>query len=476
MKKDISWTINALEQKKISSAELVREALMVANKNKHNAYITVTEDLALKTAKESDMRRSNKKLFSAIDGLPYSLKDLFLTEGVRTTGGSAYLKNYIPPYDGFVAATLKNAGACLVGKVGCDEFGMGSVNHNTPFGIVLNPTSEGYLAGGSSGGSAASVAEGSALFSMGTDTGGSVRLPANFCGLVGYKPSYGRISRSGQIAYGSSLDQASILSQSVSDLDYLLPLLTGKDPHDASMSTSQALQFASDSSFHFQGKTLGYDPSFIEGCDLAVRDVLKSALTEFQKRGVRLIELNLEHLKYSVAVYYLIATSEASANLARFDGVHYGHRSDLASESIEQLYCQSRSESLGKEVQKRIMLGTFALSSGYADEYFSKAAKVRRLIYEDFIKAFKKCQMIFSPVCTQVAPTLADLETGKLGGLKMYLNDLYTIPVNLAGLPGLAIPYGKASGMSTGFQLIGPSQGDEDVISWGKAWEKGAHS
>lgn len=474
---DIYHTHLLLKQKKISSVELTKLALQNIATSNNNSFITTTEHLALKQALKADHSFAKNETCSFLQGIPYSLKDLFITKNIRTTAGSRALLNYIPSYQGTVAALLEHAQGVLLGKVGCDEFGMGSTNENTPFGTVTNPLQAEYLAGGSSGGSAASVAEGSAFFSIGTDTGGSIRLPANFCGLYGLKPSYGRISRYGQIAYGSSLDQASPIAKSTLDLACIFQELSRYDHKDSSMVPLPAANIVEPmvqlKSSYLKGKKLGVDESFINACEPDVQKVLHQAIAEFSKQGCDIKKINLPHLKYSVAVYYLIATSEASTNLARYDGIHYGFRADphLAFD-LEETYQVSRALSLGDEVKKRILLGTFALSSGYADEFFTKAAKVRQLIVDDFSHAFQAVDYIFSPVCATSALKKSQGNNEPVDAIKMYMNDLYTIPVNLAGLPSLAIPFGKvSSGLPTGFQIIGQQFRDEDLLLLGHAFE-----
>lgn len=466
-----------LKNKKITSTELTKEALVSLKKRNDNAYITVTEHLALDQAARADKLLAENHCHSYLHGIPYSLKDLFITESIRTTAGSQYLVNYIPPYQGQVAHVLKKSHAVLMGKVGCDEFGMGSTNKNTPFGIVDNPVNADFAAGGSSGGSAASVGSGSCAFSIGTDTGGSIRLPANFCGLSALKPSYGRVSRYGQIAYGSSLDQASPIAKTVMDLACIMEDLSQLDARDASQVPMKPIKIVEElekiSPSWIKGKALGVDYSFLDQCNPMVKKELEIALKHFSSHGVKLKEIKLPNLKYSVAVYYLIATSEASANLARYDGLHFGHQTQLSNPTLEQTYTHSRSEGLGSEVKKRIMLGTFALSSGFSDQFFIKAAKVRRLIANDFQNAFAHCDFIFSPVCVSSAFTKKSLEQFEQDALKEYMNDLYTIPVNLAGLPALAIPHGIAeNAMPTGFQLIGKQFADEDLLRAGVSWQK----
>jgi len=475
--KDIYGLHKLLKNKKVSSTELTQDAILNLKKSPDNAYVTVTEELALDLAFKADKLLAENHCHSFLHGIPYSLKDLFVTENIRTTAGSRYLMNYIPPYQGQVAHLLKKSHAVLVGKVGCDEFGMGSTNKNTPFGHVNNPVNADYTAGGSSGGSAAAVGNGSCAFSIGTDTGGSIRLPANFCGLSALKPTYGRISRYGQIAYGSSLDQASPIAKTVMDLACIMEELTHPDNRDSSQVPLKPMKIVEElekiSGSWLNGKTIGIDYSFLEQCNPLVKKSLEESLEKFSKQGVKLKEISLPNLKYSVAVYYLIATSEASANLARYDGLHFGYQTKLTNPTLEQTYTHSRSEGLGAEVKKRIMLGTFALSSGFSDQFFIKAAKVRRIIANDFKQAFASCDFIFSPVCVSTAFSKKSLEQFEQDALKEYMNDLYTIPVNLAGLPALALPSGLAeNSMPTGFQLIGKQFADEDLLRAGVLWQK----
>lgn len=462
----------ALSKKKISSAELTKEALTKAETSKTNAFITLTSDLALTQAKTADAEIASKGVKGWLHGVPYSLKDLFVTKNIRTTAGSKILYNYVPPYDGWVSKQLSSSGAVLVGKVSCDEFGMGSTNENTPFGAVKNPLNPEHVAGGSSGGSAAAVAEGAGAFSMGTDTGGSIRLPANFCGLVGFKPTYGRVSRYGQIAYGSSLDQAGPVANNVLDVGCVMEAITEKDPLDVTNVPNKKMSVVTElekiTPSHMKGKVIGFSQEFVDACDDNVRSSLTEALKTFEKQGATLKNISLPHLKYSVATYYMIATSEASANLSRYDGIHFGFRDKTEKGNLEQTYIRSRTLGFGEEVRKRIILGTFSLSAGYQDQYFAKACKVRRMIYQDFINAFTQTDVIFSPVCASLAFKQGD---SKQDPLKMYMNDLYTIPVNLAGLPGLALPFGKHGNLPTGFQLIGKSFQDEELLKMGRAFE-----
>ncbi len=472
MEKNIYKLHHLLKNKKVSSTELTQHCLKNAFAAKNNSFISITEDLALIEAQNADQEIAKSGLKSTLHGIPYSLKDLFVTKGIRTTAGSKILFNYIPPYDGYVSKAFKNAGGVLIGKVGLDEFGMGSTNENSAFGAVLNPLNPSKVPGGSSGGSAASVAEGSSYFSMGTDTGGSSRLPANFCGLVGFKPSYGRVSRYGQIAYASSLDQAAPMANTTLDIACVMEQITEKDYHDGTNVNLGSMKLVEDllnlSETYIKGKKIGLSKDLIEGCANDVKTELNKALEQLKKAGAEFVDVSLPNLKHCVPAYYVIATCEASSNLSRYDGIHFGLRKSHKG-NLEDTYIESRSYGFGDEVKKRIILGTFSLSSGYYDAYYTKACKVRRLIFNDFIESFKKCDMIFSPVC---ATTAFDLGVGPKDPVQMYMNDLYTIPANLAGLPALALPFGKGlDGMPTGFQLIGKQFGDIDLLKFGHAFD-----
>jgi aspartyl-tRNA(Asn)/glutamyl-tRNA(Gln) amidotransferase subunit A len=465
-----------LKSGKTTSTELTKSCLEVAKKNPHNSFISVLEDRALFKASESDQRRKKGQELSPLDGIPFSLKDLFITEGIRTTAGSKILYNYIPPYDGFVSKSLNDAGAVLVGKVGCDEFGMGSTNQNTVFGPVANPINTEYIPGGSSGASAVSVIENSAFFSIGTDTGGSVRQPANFCGIYGLKPTYGRVSRFGQIAYASSLDQCSPFAKTPLDLAFIMETIAKNDPQDSTQVNKEfklSGALLNNHSKDLKNIKIGFSQALLDGCRKDVKNKLEQAKEKLTKMGAQFVNIELPHVKYAVEVYYVIATSEASANLARFDGIHYG-LSMPSKDGLLGVYKNSRTEGFGEEVKRRILLGTFCLSSGYSDQYFEKACKVRQLISDDFKKALSQCDAIFSPVCATTAFSKDEVLTP----LQTYMTDLYTIPVNLAGLPSIAIPWGKSesNSMPTGFQLIGKPFEDEKIITIAHIIENGKNS
>ncbi len=469
--KDIYSLHQMYLKKETSPVEVLQDCLKIAEKNKLNSYITVCSDLALDQAKKAQKRFTDGKPLSYLDGIPYSLKDLFVTKGIRTTAGSKHLLNYHPPYQGSVAQFLSDSGATLVGKVGCDEFGMGSTNENTPYGAILNPLDPNRVAGGSSGGSAAAVAENSCSFSMGTDTGGSVRLPSFYCGLTGFKPSYGTVTRYGQIAYASSLDQAAPIGRNCLDLAAVMEVISQADPKDSTQLRKDPLQLVSSLLNNQQTKIkLGVDASLLEGCDPDVLKELQACLQYLsQNASIELVDISLPHLQYGISVYYLIAPAEASANLARYDGIHYGEREKA--ENLEDIYRLTRGKTLGTEVKKRIMLGTFALSSGYSQQFFEKACQVRELIARDFDLAFEKCDYIFSPVSSTKALELKE-KRKPMSSIQLYLNDLYTVPVNLAGLPALSLPIPSKQKLPGGFQLIGSYASDAELLKTGYQLEK----
>ena len=460
-----------LKEKKISAVELVQDCLKNFQKANHNSMISLTAESALKEASLIDKEIAKEGVKGPLHGIPYTLKDLFITKGIRTTAGSKILYNYIPPYDGYVSSQFKKAGAIMMGKVTMDEFGMGSTGEMSPFPVAKNPLNDKRVTGGSSSGSAASVVEGSSIFSMGTDTGGSVRLPANFCGLVGFKPSYGRVSRYGQIAYASGLDQAGPLAQTAVDVGYIMDTITEKDPKDATNTSRPSLKMAGRmkkiTPGFLKGKKIGLSQALLEKCRDDVKEELSKAITHLKQQGVELVELDFALLKYAVATYYILSSCEASANLARYDGIHYGLSRKGA--TLESSYKKSRQEGFGAEVKRRLFLGTYSLCSGYYDAFYAKACKVRRLIEEEFNKNLQKCDAIFFPVCISTAFPCHQTKDP----LQMYLNDLYTIPVNLASLPALALPFGKGSeGMPTGFQLIGRRFSDAEIIELGISFER----
>jgi len=466
----ISEAAIRLRRRDISAVELTRACLerIRGIDSRLNAFITVTEKEALAQAEAAD-RRLQAGNAPALCGIPLAIKDIYCTAGVRTTCASKILENFVPPFDATVIAKLRNEGAVFVGKTNMDEFAMGSSTENSAFGPTMNPHDLSRVAGGSSGGSAAAVAADECLASLGTDTGGSIREPASFCGVVGIKPTYSRVSRYGVIAYASSLDQVGPFTKSVRDAAILMRSLAGVDPRDSTCSARPVPDYEGALTGNVRGLRVGVPKEyFVEGMQPEVEKAVRAALKQYEAMGASTIEISLPHSGYAIACYYIVATAEASANLSRYDGVRYGLRA-RAEDNIE-LNEQTREQGFGAEVKRRIMLGTFALSAGYYDAYYLKAMKVRTLIRRDFEQAFDKCDLIVTPV----APTTAFGLGEKMSDpLTMYLSDIFTISVNLAGLPGLSMPCGHdANNLPIGLQIIGPQFSEETVLRAGDALEQ----
>jgi len=397
------------------------------------------------------------------------LKDLFLTKGVATTAGSRMLEGYLPPYDGTVTARLAAAGAVLLGKLNLDEFAMGSSNENSGYRPCRNPWDLSRTPGGSSGGSAAALAAGQCFGTMGTDTGGSIRLPASFCGVVGLKPTYGRVSRFGVVAFASSLDQPGPLGRETWDAAALLGAVAGHDPKDQTSSTRPVADYLGALEGGARGLRIGVPREWFQGgVDPGVEAAVRAALAVYQRLGATLVEVSLPHSKYGIAAYYLIATAEASSNLARYDGVRFGLRA-MDAKGLKEMYAESRERGLGAEPKRRIMLGTYALSAGYYDAYYLRAQKVRTLVRRDFDAAFERCDVVAGPV----APTPAFRLGEKTGDpLQMYLADIFTITCNLAALPGLSVPCGQAGGLPVGLQLVGRPFDEAGLLRAARALER----
>jgi aspartyl-tRNA(Asn)/glutamyl-tRNA(Gln) amidotransferase subunit A len=468
----ISEARERLARRDIAAVELTRACLdrAAAVESKLNALITLSAREAVEQAEIADQRIAAGN-GSSLTGIPLAIKDIFATRGVRTTCGSKILEHFVPPYDATVIAKLRAAGAIFVGKANMDEFAMGSSTENSAFGPTRNPYDPERVAGGSSGGSAAAVAADECLAALGTDTGGSIREPASFCGVVGLKPTYSRVSRYGVIAYASSLDQVGPFAKTVRDAAIMLKEIAGIDPRDSTCSARAVPDYELALTGEVKSTRIGVPREFfVEGMQREVETAVRSALQQFESLGARVLEISLPHTDYAVAAYYLIATAEASANLARYDGIRYGLR--VEADNTLDLYSRTRARGFGAEVKRRIMLGTFALSAGYYDAYYLKAQKVRTLIRRDFERAFEHCDVIVTPV----APTTAfNLGEKTADPLQMYLSDIFTISVNLAGLPGLSVPCGYDSGgMPIGLQLIGPPFGEEMILRAADAYENSA--
>ncbi|HEX9874998.1 MAG TPA: Asp-tRNA(Asn)/Glu-tRNA(Gln) amidotransferase subunit GatA [Deferrimonas sp.] len=455
----------------LKSTELTRAYLkrIEATDGELNAFITVCPEAALAAAEAAD-RRIAEGSADLLTGIPLALKDIFCTEGVRTTCASKILENFVPPYDGTTVSRLKERGAVLLGKLNMDEFAMGSSNENSAFGPVKNPWDPQFVPGGSSGGSAAAVAARQAAGTLGTDTGGSIRQPAAHCGVVGLKPTYGRVSRYGVIAYASSLDQVGPLARDVEDCSILLQAVAGYDPLDSTSVDTPVPDYRATLRQGVKGLRIGLPREyFIEGLDPEVKAAVEAAIATYRQLGAETVEVGLPHTDFAVACYYLIATAEASSNLARYDGVRFGLRVEEGRGLID-MYMKSREAGFGAEVKRRIMLGTYALSSGYYDAYYLKAQKVRTLIRQDFLEAFNQVDVMLTPV----APTPA-FRLGEKSGdpLQMYLSDIFTIPVNLAGTCAMSVPCGfSAAGLPIGLQLIGKPFGEADILRAGYAFEQ----
>ncbi|HTT76208.1 MAG TPA: Asp-tRNA(Asn)/Glu-tRNA(Gln) amidotransferase subunit GatA [Candidatus Binataceae bacterium] len=459
-----------LRRREVSALEITRACLeqIALVDPKINAFITVCAREANEQAANADRRLAAGDA-PDLCGIPIAVKDVYLTKNVRTTCASRILENFVPPFDATTIARLRANGAVFVGKANMDEFAMGSSTENSAYGLTHNPHDVERVPGGSSGGSAAAVAADECLAALGTDTGGSIRLPASFCGIVGLKPTYSRVSRYGIVAYASSLDQVGPFTKTVRDTAILLRGLAGLDPHDSTCSAQPVPDYEKALTGDVKGLRIGVPKEFfVEGMEPEVERAVRTTLSSYQTLGARTVEISLPHTSYAVAAYYLIATAEASANLSRFDGMRFGLRAE--SDNTLDLYNRTRERGFGAEVKRRIMLGTFALSAGYYDAYYLKAQKVRTLIRRDFEAAFQSCDIIATPVAPATAFKLGEKMSDPL---QMYLSDIFTISVNLAGLPGLSIPCGRdARGMPIGLQLIGRPFGEEAILRAGDAFER----
>lgn len=471
IKKSLYEHSQALARGDYSSVELTRAYLdQIDSTDKTiGAYLAVTADKALESAKAFDEGRCSAKGKSPLAGIPCGIKDNMCTKGVRTTCASKMLGDYIPPYNAFVVEKLEKAGAVVLGKLNMDEFAMGSTTENSAFKVCRNPVDTSRVPGGSSGGCAAAVAANEAVYTLGSDTGGSIRQPASFCGVVGMKPTYGSVSRYGLIAFASSLDQIGPLTSTVLDNAMVLNAITGHDKRDATSVERCYPDFTVGIDKGVKGMRIGVPTQFFgEGVSEDVKSVVLGAIEKYRSLGAEVVSISMPSLDYALSAYYVISSAEASSNLARFDGVRYGYRcKDF--DSIDELYRRSRSEGFGAEVKRRIMLGTFALSSGYYDAYYKKALKVRSLVRQDFDKAYKGCDIIVSPV----APTVAYKIGEKISdSLTMYMGDTYSVPVNIAGVPALTLPCGTGEGkMPVGMQLIGPAFSEALLYRAGYAFE-----
>jgi len=457
----------ALGKKEYSSVELTRAYLSEIEKKdgEIGAYITVTAEEALKSARDYDNGKCRKTMLA---GIPVAIKDNICTKGIKTTCASKMLEDFIPPYDAFAVERLKQQGAVIIGKTNMDEFGMGSTTQNSAFKTTKNPVDTRRVPGGSSGGSAAAIAENGAAYSLGSETGGSIRQPASFCGIVGMKPTYGSVSRNGLVAYASSLDQIGPMTRTVADNAIVMNAIVGHDKDDSTSVCRNYDDFTAGIKNGVKGLKIGLPKEFFEGgINEDVKDAVLLAAREYESMGAELVPVSMPSLSNALPAYYTISCSEASSNLARYDGIRFGRRAESYG-TIDELYKKSRSEGFGKEVKKRIMLGTMLLSSEYHGAYYDKAVMIKRMITDDFRKIFDKCQIIIAPV----APTVAYKFGAEKDPMRDYLGDIYTVSVNMAGIPALSLPCGKGEdGMPVGMQLIGPAFSEALLYRAGYAYE-----
>ena len=462
LEKTVAELSKALRSREVSSVELTQAYLeKIATVNERlNTYITTCDELALKQASKADQLRADGNQ-NPLLGIPIAHKDIFCTKNIKTTCGSKMLENFVSPYDATIVSKLNKAGAVTLGKTNMDEFAMGSSNETSYFGSVKNPWDTNKVPGGSSGGSAAAVAADLCAIATGTDTGGSIRQPASFCGVTGLKPSYGRVSRWGMIAFASSLDQAGPISKSAEDAAILMNVIAGADNLDSTSSSTPVVDYTLNLNDPLHGLKIGVPKQhFAEGLSADVEESIRLSLKQFEKLGASITQVDLPNNHLSVPAYYVVAPAEASANLSRYDGVRYGFRCDNPID-LEDMYMRTRSEGFGSEVKRRIMVGTYALSAGYYDAYYQKAQKIRRLIKNDFDAAFETVDVIVGPTSPHTAFSLG----ATTDPVKMYLEDIYTIAVNLAGLPGISIPAGFGGNLPIGMQIIGKEFAEAKLLN-----------
>ena len=479
----------------VTADEVAREVLRLIEEKDPaiNAYLAIDREAVIEDARNVDRRIAAGEATGPLAGVPIAIKDAICTKGLETTCASRILEGFVPPYDATVIARLRAADAVIVGKTNMDQFGMGSSNENTGFDICRNPLDTDRVPGGSSGGSAAALAAGTAVLALGEDTGGSIRQPAAFCGVVGLKPTYGRVSRFGIIAYGSSFDQVGPMARNVEDCARLLGVIAGHDPMDTTSASEAVPDYAANLKQGIEGVRIGVPEEYLaEGLDASVKESVSRAIKRMESLGARVESVHLPHTEYAVAAYYILVTAEASSNLARYDGVKYGYRGEDGGETaggsgdgtaaqplapddrLDVMYGSTRSGGFGPEVKRRIMLGTYVLSSGYYDAYYDKAQRVRTLIKSDFDQAFKKVDLLVAPT----TPTTAFRIGEKIDDpLQMYLSDVYTVPINLAGVPAISLPCGTdPDGMPIGLQIIGPHFGEERILRAAYAFEEATRS
>lgn len=460
----IDSVLAAIAEKRVTASGLVEEFYqkIKADDREIHAYLTLSEDRARQQAARIDRMAKAGEPLPPLAGVPVGIKDVMVTRGVRTTAGSKILESFIPPYDCTAVARLEAAGAVVLGKMNCDEFAMGSSNENSAYGPVRNPRDTSRVPGGSSGGSAAAVAAGTAVATLGSDTGGSIRQPASFCGVVGLMPTYGRVSRYGLIAFASSLDHIGPLTRTVKDAAILLRVIAGHDPMDSTSVDLPVPDYEAELTKPVRGLRIGVPQEYFgDGLDAEVRTAVEGGIDKLRHAGCEILPISLPHTQCAIPTYYVIATAEASANLARFDGVRYGYRSKSA-HTLSEMYRKSRDEGFGPEVKRRIMLGTYALSSGYYDAYYLKAQRVRTLLTRDFEQAFQQVDAIVTPTAPTPAFRLGEKADDPLA---MYLADIYTVTADLAGVPGISVPCGQTkAGLPIGLQVLGRHFDESTVL------------
>ena len=458
--------------REISAQEVVEDLFewIALKEPSVKAYLTLDKEGALAKAKQIDEKLSNSGKVGLLAGIPVAIKDNICTSGMKTTCASKILEDFTPPYDAFVVKRIKEEDAVIIGKTNLDEFAMGSSNENSAFHVTRNPWNTDCIPGGSGGGSAAAVTANMAFMALGSDTGGSVRQPSSFCGNVGCKPTYGRISRYGLVAFASSLDQIGSVTKDVSDAALLLQVVSGHDAYDSTSANLGVPDYIAGINSTNDNLRIGVPKEFFgKGLNPEIKNAVTNALEIYKKNGAEIVDLSLPHCGYAVATYYIIATAEASSNLARYDGVRYGHRSQLSEDNIIDMYSRVRAEGFGSEVKRRILLGNYVLSAGFYEAYYMKASKVRNLIKDDFEDAFKKVDCIISPTCPSPAFKIGEKVTDPL---EMYLSDIYTIPANLVGIPGISIPCGfTTTGLPIGMQIMGKHFEEEKILKIAKLFE-----
>jgi aspartyl-tRNA(Asn)/glutamyl-tRNA(Gln) amidotransferase subunit A len=461
-----------LLQKEISPVGLYRSYLRRIDQTEDelNAFVTVTTKEGLKDAENSEKRYVSKKNLGPLDGIPVGIKDVFCTKDVLTTASSKMLYNFLPPYDATVVTKLKEAGVVLIGKNNCDAWAHGASTEHSDFGVTANPWDPERVPGGSSGGSAAAVAAGECVFSIGSDTGGSIRQPAAFCGVVGLKPTYGRVSRYGLIAMGSSLDCVGPITNTVKDSATVLEIIAGKDDKDSTTLDIPVPKYTESLDGSLKGKKIGWVKEFYElGLEKEIEEAMLSVRKVFEKLGCEFVEVSIPHLKYGIPVYYIVQSAEVSSNLGRYDGIKYGLSTEQSTDLIDH-YFETRDKGFGREAKRRIMLGTFVLSAGYYDAYYNKAMQVRTLIKEDFDKALEKVDVLVGPVTPTVAFKIGEKEQDPL---QMYLADVFTAPVNLAGHPSISLPCAFSSeNLPIGVQIIGKHFDEQTIFNFGHKFEQ----